>query len=164
MNLSPEIYQASQKITPVLTNSHAGKISKPYPVASFPTVLENIIRSLHESTHIPVELVGNVVLAATSLACQSLIDVVQPHTNMPEPCSLYLMTIAESGEGKTTINKLVMKPLYAYAAEMKREYEEKLIPYRREHNIWKIRHQALNSNLRQAIKKGILVKMKSAKL
>ncbi|ELE9011578.1 DUF3987 domain-containing protein [Enterobacter cloacae] len=154
MNLSPEIYQASQKIKPVLTNSHAGKISKPYPVASFPTVLENIIRSLHESTHIPVELVGNVVLAATSLACQSLIDVVQPHTNMPEPCSLYLMTIAESGEGKTTINKLVMKPLYAYAAEMKREYEEKLIPYRREHNIWKIRHQALNSNLRQAIKKG----------
>lgn len=154
MNLSPEIYQASQNITPVLTNIHAGKISQPYPVASFPAVLENIIRSLHESTHIPAELIGNVVLAATSLACQSLIGVIQPHTNTPESCSLYLMTIAESGEGKTTINKLVMKPLYAYAAEMKREYEEKLEPYRREHNIWKIRNQALNSNLRQAIKKG----------
>lgn len=100
MNLSPEIYQASQNITPVLTNFHSGKISQPYPVASFPAVLENIIRSLHESTHIPAELIGNVVLAATSLACQSLIDVIQPHTNTPESCSLYLMTIAESGKAK----------------------------------------------------------------
>lgn len=153
MNLSPQIYN---QIFP----SNAPQYSKtqdqlpPYPVDRFPSVLRNVIQALQVSTQIPVELIGNVVLAATSLACQSLIEVIQPHTNMPEPCSLYLMTIAESGEGKTTINKQIMKPLYEFASELKEEYESRLIHYKREYKIWKVRQQALDSNLRKAIKKG----------
>ncbi|WCE58904.1 DUF3987 domain-containing protein [Escherichia coli] len=56
----------------------------------------------------------NTVLATLSLSCQSLVDVVHPHTNMPEPCSLYLLAIAEPGAGKTTINRLVMNPCYRF--------------------------------------------------
>lgn len=130
------------------------KTSEPYPVQSFPPVLRNVIQALHSNTRIPVELIGNVVLAATSLTCQSLIEVIQPHTNMPEPCSLYLMTIAESGEGKTTINKQVMKPCYAFSTELIQQYEQQLIDYKKKQKLWKIRQQALESNLRQAIKKG----------
>lgn len=125
-----------------------------YPIEYFPAVLKNVIRSLHDNTQIPVELIGNVVLAAASLACQSLIEVIQPHTNLPEQCSLYLLTVAASGEGKTTINKQVMKPFYDFASEMKQEYEVRLSDYKRENKIWKVKQQALDSNLRQAIKKG----------
>lgn len=55
---------------------------------------------------------------------------------MPEPCSLYLMTIAESGEGKTTINKQIMKLLNKLATELKEEYENRWIHYKREYKIW----------------------------
>ncbi|CAI2534813.1 Uncharacterised protein [Serratia proteamaculans] len=153
MNLSPQIYNQGS-IPPARPYSPIQNQLPPYPVEHFPSVLRNVIRALQDSTQIPVELIGNVVLAATSLACQSLIEVIQPHTNMPEPCSLYLMTIAESGEGKTTINKQVMKPFYAFASELKQEYEKRLIGYKREYKVWKVRQQALDSNLRQAIKKG----------
>lgn len=154
MNLSPELYNASLANLPALQYSPVKKASEPYPVQQFPPVLRNVIQALHNNTQIPVELIGNVVLAATSLTCQSLIEVIPPHTNMPEPCSLYLMTIAESGEGKTTINKQVMKPCYSFAAELIQQYEQQLADYRQKYKLWKIRQQALESNLRQAIKKN----------
>lgn len=154
MNLSPELYNASQANLPTQHYSPVKNASVPYPVQQFPPVLRNIIQSLHNNTQIPLELIGNVVLAAISLTCQSLIEVIPPHTNMPEPCSLYLMTIAESGEGKTTINKQVMKPCYRFAAELIQQYEQQFIDYKKKLKLWKIRQQALEGNLRQAIKKG----------
>ncbi|QJW56496.1 hypothetical protein HL670_03392 [Serratia plymuthica] len=154
MKLSPDIYNASQANLPGLQYHPVNKTLQPYPVQSFPPVLRNVIQALHSNTKIPVEMIGNVVLAATSLTCQSLIEVIQPHTNMPEPCSLYLMTIAESGEGKTTINKQVMKPCYAFSLELIQQYEQHVINYKHKFKLWKIRQQALESNLRQAIKKG----------
>lgn len=154
MNLSPELYNASQVNPPALQYSPVKKASEPYPVQQFPPVLRNVIQALHNNTQIPVELIGNVVLAATSLTCQSLVEVIQPHTNMPEPCSLYLMTIAESGEGKTTINKQVMKPCYEFASGLIQQYEQHIVDYKHQFKLWKIRQQALESNLRQAIKKG----------
>lgn len=64
------------------------------------------------------------------------------------------MTIAESGEGKTTINKQVMKPCYIFASELIQQYEKMVVDYKRQFKLWKIRQQALESNLRQAIKKN----------
>ncbi|EPH2853909.1 YfjI family protein [Serratia nevei] len=154
MNLPLELYNASLANQPGGQYHPVKDTPLPYPVQSFPPVLLNVIQALHNNTQIPVELIGNVVLAATSLTCQSLIEVIQPHTNMPEPCSLYLMTIAESGEGKTTINKQVMKPCYTFSAELIQQYEQQLINYKQKLKLWKIRQQALESNLRQAIKKG----------
>lgn len=144
MSLSPQAYaaQTSEAQLP------------PFPSNSFPPVLRNIIATLHEETQIPKELIGNVVLAAASLACQSLINVESPYTKMPEQCSLYLMTIAESGEGKTTINKQIMKPFYDFSSIMTKDYEEKLTLYNHSYDIWKVKKQGLDTNLRQAIRKG----------
>ncbi|TBL64574.1 YfjI family protein [Hafnia paralvei] len=154
MNLSPELYNAGQANLSVQPYVPVKNATIPYPVNSFPLVLQNVIQALHNNTQIPLELIGNVVLASTSLTCQSLIEVIPPHTNMPEPCSLYLMTIAESGEGKTTINKQVMKPCYAFAAELILQYDRQFVDYKRNHKLWRIRQQALESNLRQAIRKN----------
>ena len=154
MNLSPELYYASQHNLQSPQTTPVKDAFSPYPVQSFPPVLRNVIQALHNNTQVPLSLIGNVVLAATSLSCQQLIEVIQPHTNMPEPCSLYLMTIAESGEGKTTINKQVMKPCYIFASELIQQYEKMVVDYKRQFKLWKIRQQALESNLRQAIKKN----------
>lgn len=154
MALSPDIYNALNLI-PTSPQSRQGQETlSSSPVQLFPPELENMIRALHDDSHIPVALISNVALAAASLACQGLVDVIQPHTNTPEPCSLYLLTVADSGEGKTTINKLIMKPFYDFASEMKREYTARMADYKREHKIWKVVQQGLDSNLRQAIKKG----------
>ncbi|WP_170695896.1 DUF3987 domain-containing protein, partial [Escherichia coli] len=58
-----------------------------------------------------------------------------------------------SGEGKTTINKLVMKPCYEFAASLIQQYQTQNNDYKNQLNIWKIRQRVLEGNFRQAIKK-----------
>ncbi len=128
--------------------------NKAYPVDKFPPALRDVILGLHTEMQIPIELIGSVTLGAVSLACQSLIEVIQPHTNMPEPCSLYLMTIAESGEGKTTINKQIMKPLYDFSSEIIKEYEVNLDSYKSDYKIWEIKQQVCKNNFKTAIRKN----------
>lgn len=127
---------------------------QPYPVDVFPPVIRDVINALHKETTIPVEIIGNIALTAVSLACQTRVDIIPPYSKIPESCSLYLMTIAESGDGKTTIYKQLMKPFYEFSSSLKQEYELRLAGYKSEHSTWKVIRQALDSNLRQSIKKG----------
>ncbi|EFM6922827.1 DUF3987 domain-containing protein [Escherichia coli] len=120
----------------------------------FPSELAYLIDDLYESTQLPLELIFNTVLATLSLSCQSLVDVVHPHTNMPEPCSLYLLAIAEPGARKTTINRLVMNPCYEFADRLIQQYEERNKDYKTELQIWNTRQKALAANLRKAVNRG----------
>lgn len=157
MNLPPEIYntlgygqpmhQSPQQILSVQQQTF------PYPIEAFPPVLRQVIQALHADTQIPIELIGNTVLTAASLACQSHVEVIQSHMTTAEPCSLYFLTIAESGEGKSTINKKVMAPFYTFADKVKLEHQEHLADYSREHKLWKIKSQALNNLYKRAIEK-----------
>ncbi|RTY19740.1 YfjI family protein [Morganella morganii] len=137
---------------------------QPFPSECFPPVLKDVIETLYKETQIPKELIGNVVLAAASLACQSLINVESPYTKLPEQCCLYLMTVAESGEGKTTINKQIMKPFYDFSSEMIKEYEVKRTQYKQEYKIWKVKKQALESNLRKAMRNNYSGEMEEEKI
>ncbi|HIB7682774.1 TPA: YfjI family protein [Escherichia coli] len=120
----------------------------------FPSDLAYLIDDLYSSTQLPLELIFNTVLATLSLSCQSLVDVVHPHTNMPEPCSLYLLAIAEPGAGKTTINRLVMTLCYEFADRLIQQYEERNKDYKTELQIWNTRQKALAANLRKAVNRG----------
>lgn len=119
-----------------------------YPVNSLPSLLREVTQGLHENTQIPIEMIGSTVLSAASLACQSLIEVIPPYTQEPEQCSLYFLTIAESGEGKTTIFKPIMKPFYEFSTEMKREYQQQLAEYKKHHDntISTLEYRTENSN------------------
>lgn len=130
-------------------------VSSIFDLNVFPPLLRDVILSLHIDTQVSIDLITSAVLAATSLAYQPLIKVVPPHSTIPEPCSLYFLTLAESGGGKTTINELVMKPFYDFLTESKEEYGVQLIKYKEKYDIWKIKKQALDSNLRKSIRNNI---------
>jgi hypothetical protein len=124
-----------------------------YPVEAFTPLLQDVIRALHTDTQIPIELIGNVVLTAASLACQSHVEVIQSHMTTAEPCSLFLLTLAKSGEGKSTINKKVMEPFYTFSDTMKQEYQEHFADYKRKHKLWKVRERFFTKRLQKAIEK-----------
>lgn len=135
------------------TNKPSSEVGSPnYVVNCLPSLIKKVVLALHDDTQIPVELISNVVLSASSLACQPLVEFIPPHSHIPEPCSLYLLTIAESGEGKTTISKKVMKPFYAYKANLRAEYQSKLADYKSELQFWREEEKVLKSDLRKAIR------------
>lgn len=134
------------------------------PVWAFTSVMQNAINHLRDGGNIPVELVVNVTLAAVSEACQSLVEVINPFTNMPEPCALYIVTLADSGTGKSTVNKQLRKPFDKLKAELDEAFLEILSAYERDYAVWETKLQALKSNLRTAVKKQLFFNNAEAEL
>ncbi|MEN3752104.1 DUF3987 domain-containing protein [Mangrovibacter sp. SLW1] len=133
---------------------HYPRQKVPCPVDAFPDIMKDAIVTLHEDTHLPVEMISSTILAAAALTCQGFIDVLSPYGNVPEPCSLYFLTLADSSEGKSTLYHRIMSPFESFADEMKAEYQEKQKDYIKHLTRWKVKESALKSALRKAIRDG----------
>ena len=128
--------------------------SNVYPVEAFPSVLRNIITTLHEDTQIPIELIGCTTLAASALALQPIVEIIPPYSHEPEPCSLYILNMARSGEGKSTLNRIIMKPFYEFSTKMKIEYSNQLAIYKKEQRLWNVTRRALESDYCKSVKRN----------
>lgn len=137
-----------------LTEAAQTASTSAFPYNAFSSEIQNVFRQLKDGNNVPPELIANILLTSISLACQSLIEVINPYTGKAEPCALYFMTLAESGMGKTTIKNQVMAPFYEFDAANKQDYKCKLAAYKDELDVWKTAQQALKSRFRAAIKKG----------
>ncbi len=82
--------------------------AEPYPVECLGP-LAPAVRALHQVTQAPLALCAQSVLGAASLAAQAHYDVVLPFGGTA-PLSLFLVTVAKSGERKSTVDKIVTKP------------------------------------------------------
>lgn len=83
----------------------------PFPVHVFPSLIRNAIYEVERQTQAPLSLISASALGAISLVCQNRIDVCRLN-GLCSPVSLFLLTLAESGERKSTVDKIFMKPLY----------------------------------------------------
>lgn len=126
-----------------------------YPVHIFPPKLNEVIESLHQDTGMPMEMIGTTLLAALALVAQPLFDVASPFgNNKPEPCSLYFLTLAKSGEGKSPLREIIMESFDAFTTEMSDEYQERLTEYDAAYNVWSLKHKVLSSNYQKSIGKA----------
>ncbi|HIE6201064.1 TPA: YfjI family protein [Escherichia coli] len=82
-----------------------------FPLSSLPPLIRDAVIEAQQITQAPLGLVAASALGAVSLVCQNLIDVCRLNT-LRGPVSLFLLTLAESGERKTAVDKLLMEPLY----------------------------------------------------
>jgi hypothetical protein len=81
----------------------------PFPMDVLPAVLADYGHVIQRCTQAPDALVGNSLLAAASLAVQPYANVQLPH-GQTVPTSLYVISVAESGERKSAVDRLVLHP------------------------------------------------------
>lgn len=124
-----------------------------FPLDAFPSLIRDIIHDVHESTQAPVPLIASSVISAMSLSCQGLINV-KINQMAPFPVSLFLLVIANSGERKTTVDKMVMKPFYEHDTDSLREFEQKKTDYSLEMQVWKEKEKATLSQIRKKTAQG----------
>lgn len=79
----------------------------PYPIDALGPVLSAAARRIHEVVQAPAALCGQSILAAASLAAQAHADVVVDGRR--DPLSLFVMTIAESGERKSAADRVALE-------------------------------------------------------
>lgn len=99
---------------------------KPFPFQYLPSNSIEYARELANKNMIADSIVGGSILALCSLLVQRNATIKASHTQ--HPLSLFILTVAESGEGKTTIENHLKRPI-----EDKERVDYKL--YKEEFNI-----------------------------
>lgn len=125
----------------------------PFPVDALPLVIRNAVHEVELHTQAPLSLISASVLGAISLASQNRIDVCRMN-NLRSPVSLFLVTLAESGERKSTVDNLLMKPLYKLEEELFERYNHDLALWRNEDEAFNIEKKALMSKIKSEIRRN----------
>ncbi len=100
---------------------------------------------------VPREMAITSALGAMAVACQSLIDVQQPSGNKVNT-SLMLLTIAESGERKTTVEKQFFREIKEFQTRKLEDQVPELKRYQAELSLWLEHKKVLNALYKKARK------------
>ncbi len=123
-----------------------------FPVNALPSGFRDAIMEVQVNVQVPIELAVASALGALSLACQDQINVQRPN-GLESPCSLYLVTIADSGERKTSCDKLFTKPLRDMEVSSEIATEVELEQYDADLMAWSLQTKALESRLLKSKKR-----------
>ena len=104
-----------------------------YPVEALGP-LKQAVEAVHDKTQAPVAIAAQSALAVASLAVQAFGDVAG--LGGISPCSLFALTVAQSGERKSGCDKLLMKAVRDYEQEAQGTYNEAMNDYSIAFKIW----------------------------
>ncbi|MPY76879.1 MAG: DUF3987 domain-containing protein, partial [Alphaproteobacteria bacterium] len=88
----------------------------PYPVDALPPLMRDAVNEVQRFVQAPAALVACSALAALSLAAQALINV-RRDQQLVGPVSIYLLSVADSGERKTTCDAMFCRALRDWESE-----------------------------------------------
>lgn len=107
---------------PPLPLRRSPKEQAPYPTECFLS-FEQALVDVSNGLNVPVSMAGNSMLGALDLLTQAIANV-KTRRFSSTPLSLYLMSIAESGDGKSETENVFMKPIEQYERERQKEFQE----------------------------------------
>lgn len=109
-----------------LIESHP--VPQPYPVQALGGILGPAVERMAEVIGVPQALAAQSVLAASALATQGHAGLQLDGRNYP--LSLYLITVAASGDRKTAADRSALLPARQWEREQWQHYREQLSRYR----------------------------------
>jgi len=123
------------------------------PINGFPEFIRETTYDIAELTQAPLALIASSLISAMSLACQGLIKV-RVNDNLEYNTSIFSLVIANSGERKTSVDRMVLAPFYqrdriklAKSDEMKSVHDARL-------RAWGEREKGILSQIRKRTVKG----------
>lgn len=103
-------------------------VAQPYPVQALGGILGPAVERMAEVIGVPQALAAQSVLAASALATQGHAGLQLDGRNYP--LSLYLITVAASGDRKTAADRCALQPARQWEREQWQRYREQLARYR----------------------------------
>ncbi|MDR3441971.1 MAG: DUF3987 domain-containing protein [Legionella sp.] len=138
----PEITSLTSIITP-----------EPYPLDALPETIRAAVIEVQEFTKAPIPLVVSSALAAISLTGQTYVDVKRAE-KLCGPTGLFLMTIADSGERKSTCDSFFMQAIYRYEEEQAKAARPLIKDYNAQLAVWKSKCDGVQTEIRRLAAKG----------
>ena len=122
-----------------------------FPIEAFDCapVMKAAAEAIEAKVRAPVAMCGNAVLAAASVCAQAHANVAMPY-GATKPLSLFCVSVAETGERKTSVDEEALRPIREREAELRRDYATA----RREYQADLDSYTAHKAHLQQTHKKS----------
>ena len=135
----------------------------PYPTDALPAVIRAAVVEVQQFTKAPISLVASSALGAISLAIQAHIDVRRDDI-LVAPVSLFILTIADSGERKTQADKMFLQAIVDYEDQQRDAAKADSEQHRITTTLWEARRGGAVEAIKQAARKGQAVSNLELKL
>lgn len=126
---------------------------EPYPLDALPDTIRAAVEEVAGFVKAPVALVASSALAALSLACQAHIDAKRAE-RLHGPVGLFLLTIADSGERKSTCDDFFVSAIRQYQEEQAELMKPAIKEYQAAIAAWEAERDGILSAVKDAGKKG----------
>ncbi len=127
--------QGSHAIEAPLPLAPPTRLGKRYPIDALGTTLAPAARAIASMVQVPLGIAGQSVLAVGSLCAQPHADVLMPF-GQTRPLSLFCLTIAASGDRKSSADKEALRPVAARENELRAIHNEELQRWNADWAAW----------------------------
>lgn len=124
---------------------------EPYPLDALPGTIRAAVEEVQGFTKAPMALIAASALGALSLAIQAHADV-QRADKLAGPVALFLLTIADSGERKSTADGFFTTALRDYEAQQAEAAKPALNDYKADLDAWSVKREGIKAKLRDLAK------------
>lgn len=126
---------------------------EPYPLDALPDTIRAVVEEVQGFTKAPIPMVASSALAALSLAIQAYADVVRAD-KLSGPVGLFLLTIADSGERKSTCDGFFTTAIREYQKQQAEAVGPAVRDFRAKLNGWEAKLAGIKEKIRQLAKAG----------
>lgn len=117
-----------------------------------PRQLNLLANEISQITQAPYELIVTILLSAMSTAVQRRCRV-QRKPGLDGPVGLFLMTVCDSGERKSAVQKLLFRALMEIQRLWGEEAAQGVAAFKVEHALWRAKVDALRDAMKRAVRK-----------
>lgn len=108
--------------------------AEPFPIEALGPLRAAAEAAQHIS-QAPMALAAQSALAVASLATQALADV-ETLSGQATPLSIFALSVAKSGERKSSVDRLLMEPVREVEKALSKEHQEETASWRNKQDIW----------------------------
>ena len=127
--------------------------NEPYPKDCLPPLIKAAVDEVQAFVQSPYAMLASSAISAISLASQAYFDV-QRANKLEGPCSSYFLTIAESGERKTTGEKFFTQSIKQFERDKAEEAKPFIKEYKAKLGAWESKCAGTKDTIRAQAKDG----------
>lgn len=122
-----------------------------YPSEALPDLIKNAVDEVYGYVKAPYPLIASAAIGAISVALQSKYDV-QRDPSLFGPCSTFFLTIADSGERKSTCDHFFTKAIKNYESSQSELFKPIVKKYESDLDIWEAKVTGIRGKIRELAK------------
>lgn len=128
--------------------------ARPYPLEVLPPLIREAITEVEQFTQAPTALIAASALSAVSATVQGLVSV-ERGQGLRGPASLFFLTLAVSGERKSSADKYFTRAIREWEAQQAEASKPALAAYRAAATEWQCTEDGFKQAIKQSAKGGM---------